>query len=304
MAFIGSADLNNLNRIFMRHSILPFGETIPGYSVPILNERAIRAGAGILFFFAMVTFMNAWLLGNFAPTRVFIVAFLIDFSIRLFISPKYAPSLIAGQWLVRKQAPEYTGAAQKAFAWAIGFELSSVMFFMMVVNQMVSPINMLVCATCLILMWFETSAGICIGCKMYNFFAKDPAQLCPGDTCTYTPKAGAGGNWMQGLTAASFLMVIVLTGNHLLGNDDSNTGRASMHTVQTETPLASLPSQAAEKTRTPPIPAPTSEPSAKLTVNTQAKSDKDAAEIARCTVPEFAKKIGHEAMWKKHNNCN
>jgi Domain of unknown function (DUF4395) len=288
----------------MRHSILPFGDTLEGYSVPVLNERAVRAGAGILFFFAMMTFMNAWLLGNFAPTRVFIVAFLIDFSIRLFISPKYSPSLIAGQWLVRKQAPEYTGAAQKAFAWAIGFTLSLLMFFMMVINQMVGPINMVVCATCLILMWFETSAGICIGCAIYNAFAKDPAQLCPGQTCIYTASPGAGGNWVQGLTATSFLAVIVLTGNHLLSTDESHTSRASIHTTRTQAPLASLPSQTAEKTPTPPTPAPNSEQPAKPTVNTQAQSDKDAAEIARCTVPEFAKKIGHETMWKKHNNCN
>ncbi|MDO9597091.1 MAG: hypothetical protein Q7J47_05155 [Azoarcus sp.] len=29
----------------------------------------------------------------------------------------------------------------------------------------------------------------------------------------------------------------------------------------------------------------------------------DAAEAARCVVPEFAKAMGHEAMWKLHNNC-
>jgi hypothetical protein len=27
------------------------------------------------------------------------------------------------------------------------------------------------------------------------------------------------------------------------------------------------------------------------------------AEAERCKVPEFAKAIGHEEMWKKHNNC-
>ena len=45
---------------------------MPEYGVPVLNERAVRAAAGILFFFAMVSFMNAWLTGNFAPTRVFV----------------------------------------------------------------------------------------------------------------------------------------------------------------------------------------------------------------------------------------
>lgn len=255
----------------MRHSIFPFGNTIDGYSVPVLNERAVRAGAGILFFFAMMTFMNAWLVGNFAPTRLFIVAFLIDFSIRLFVSPKYAPSLIAGQWLVRKQTPEYTGAAQKAFAWAIGFVLSLFMFFLMVVNQVIGPINMLVCATCLILMWFETSAGICIGCKMYNAIAKDPAQLCPGDTCSYTPLKGAGGNGLQGFIVVVFLGIIFIAGKTLL-------------TVQASHPLG------------------------KSAKNTQhaapAITPLNAADAERCVVPAFAKAMGHEEKWKAHNNCN
>jgi hypothetical protein len=58
----------------MSSRLLGFGETLPGYTVPMLNERAVRAGAGILFFFAIVSFMHAWLLGNFQPTRVFVVA--------------------------------------------------------------------------------------------------------------------------------------------------------------------------------------------------------------------------------------
>ncbi|MGA0855896.1 MAG: hypothetical protein ACO3QJ_04695, partial [Burkholderiaceae bacterium] len=34
-----------------------------------------------------------------------------------------------------------------------------------------------------------------------------------------------------------------------------------------------------------------------------ATSTKSAAEQARCVVPEFAKAMGHEEIWKKHNNC-
>jgi hypothetical protein len=103
-------------------SVLGFGERLVGYPVPVLNERTVRAAAGILFLFAMVAFMNAWLLGNFQPTRVFVVAFLVDFTLRLFVNPRFAPSLIVGQCLVRKQQPEWTGAPQKRFAWAIGHE--------------------------------------------------------------------------------------------------------------------------------------------------------------------------------------
>ncbi|MEN9721911.1 MAG: hypothetical protein RIT13_2616, partial [Pseudomonadota bacterium] len=111
----------------MSKTLFQFGERIPGYSVAVFNERAVRAAAGILFFFAMVTFMNAMLLGNFQPTRVFVVAFLIDFTLRIFVNPKFSPSLILGQWIVRKQEPEYVGAPQKRFAWAIGFILAMLM---------------------------------------------------------------------------------------------------------------------------------------------------------------------------------
>jgi hypothetical protein len=87
----------------MNHTLFQFGQRLPEYSVPVLNERAVRASAGILFFFAIVTFMNAWLMGNFQPTRIFVVAFLVDFSVRIFVNPLYAPSLIVGQWAVRRQ---------------------------------------------------------------------------------------------------------------------------------------------------------------------------------------------------------
>ena len=133
----------------MSKALFQFGENIPGYSVAVLNERAVRAAAGILFFFAMVTFMNAMLLGNFQPTRVFVVAFLIDFTLRIFVNPKFSPSLILGQWIVRKQEPEYVGAPQKRFAWAIGFAMALLMFYLIVIKGVIGPINMLVCGTCL-----------------------------------------------------------------------------------------------------------------------------------------------------------
>ena len=72
--------------------ILRFGEQVDGYPVPVLNECAVRAAPGIVFFFAIVSFMNAWLIGNFRPTRLFVVAFLIDFTIRILVNPKFAPA--------------------------------------------------------------------------------------------------------------------------------------------------------------------------------------------------------------------
>jgi hypothetical protein len=174
----------------------------------------VRAAAGILFFFAMVTFMNAMLLGNFQPTRVFVVAFLIDFTLRIFVNPKFSPSLILGQWVVRKQEPEYVGAPQKRFAWAIGFVLALLMLYLIVIKGVIGPINMVVCGTCLLLLFFESSFGICIGCKLYDLLSRNKVELCPGNVCSYNPAPGAGGNvagWVNGHPIAPHAVVDVAT---------------------------------------------------------------------------------------------
>lgn len=179
-------------------NVIRFGETIPGYDVPVLNEREVRAAAGILFFFALVSFMNSWLMGNFRLTQIFVIAFLIDFTIRIFINPKFSPSMILGRLAVRKQQPEWAGAPQKRFAWAVGWVLAVVMFYLIVLNNVIGPINLIVCATCLTLMFFESAFGICLACKIYNAFSRQQAQHCPGGVCeVFTPhvsqKVGAGG---------------------------------------------------------------------------------------------------------------
>ncbi|MBK8119463.1 MAG: DUF4395 domain-containing protein [Sulfuritalea sp.] len=178
--------------------IFGFGETVEGYDVPVLNEREVRAAAGILLVFSMMTFANAWFLGNFRPTKIFVLAFLVDFTIRIFINPKYSPSMILGRFAVRNQVPEWAGAPQKRFAWAIGWGLAVTMLWLIVIRDVIGPVNLLVCATCLTLMFFESAFGICIGCKIYNLFNKQQVQLCPGGVCeVVTPHAsqgvGAGG---------------------------------------------------------------------------------------------------------------
>jgi hypothetical protein len=258
-------------------SVFEFGEQIDGFPVRVLNERAVRAGAGILFFFAIVTFMNAFLLGNFQPTRVFVVAFLVDFGIRIFVNPRYAPSLIVGQWFVRKQLPEYVGAPQKRFAWAIGFVLALGMFYLMVLNNVIGPINMLVCATCLLLMFFETAFGICIGCKLYNLLNKEQAQLCPGGVCEVTPIRRPNGSLVQGAVVVGFLGLV----GAAAGAIGDAQPPSAVH-VATAKPAASAPLAPAKPAASAPL---------------------DPAEAKRCEVPAFAKFIGHEEKWKKHNNC-
>ena len=78
----------------MYPSIFQFGQLHPDYAVPVLNERAVRASAGLLLLAGLVAFMNAWLVGNFALTRVFVVVFLVDFSIRIWVNPRFSPTLV------------------------------------------------------------------------------------------------------------------------------------------------------------------------------------------------------------------
>lgn len=160
-----------------------FGEIVEGYTIPVLNEREIRAAAGILFMFAFLSILTAILQSSFLLLKYFVIAFLIDFAIRLFISPKYSPTLIIGRWIVSKQLPEYVGAAQKKFAWVIGLVLAVVMFGLIVLLNSYSIITGLICLACLIFLLFESAFGICLGCLFYKWFYKEKAQYCPGEIC-------------------------------------------------------------------------------------------------------------------------
>lgn len=165
-----------------------FGETVEGYHIPVLNEREVRAAAGILFFFMYTALMLILFKGNFLLIKYMITLFLIDFVIRLFINPKYAPSLIIGRLFVSRQNPEYVGAPQKKWAWGIGLSLAVIMFVLMVLMNSYSMITGIICLICLIFLFFESVFGICLGCMVYGWIYKEKAQYCPGEVCDIKQK--------------------------------------------------------------------------------------------------------------------
>jgi hypothetical protein len=165
-----------------------FGETVEGYKIPVLNEREIRASAGILFLLLVLSLMHIIYTGNFIFIKYFIVTFLVDFIIRVFVNPKYSPTLIIGRLIVSKQFPEYVGAAPKKFAWIIGIVLASIMFALLVIVNTYSPITGTICLICLVFLFFESVFGICLGCLFYPLFFKEKAQLCAGDICEVKTK--------------------------------------------------------------------------------------------------------------------
>jgi hypothetical protein len=163
--------------------VFNFGEKVEGYSIPVLNEREIRAAAGMLFLLMFISIMVVIFKGDFTPLKYAVILFLVDILVRVAINPKYSPTLILGRLIVANQTPEYVGAKQKKFAWIIGIILASIMFIHLIVMNAYSPITGIICMICLIFLFFEAAFGICLGCKFYSLVYKEKAQYCPGEVC-------------------------------------------------------------------------------------------------------------------------
>jgi len=301
-------------------TIFSFGEKIPEYDMKVLNEREVRASAGILFLFAMIAFLNSWLVGDFTFTKIFVVVFLIEFTVRVLINPKYAPVLVISRFFVRNQEVEYVGAPQKRFAWLIGLVLAVVMFYLIVLNNIIGPFNLLVCIICLTLLFFEAAFGICLGCKIYNIFHKQNAQLCPGNACAVKDRVAIQDiNPIQWALVPMFLGVIFLIANSsLIHATTQNLNVDAKTSEECEIPgwvkkigheekwklhngcantvkKASVPKvvKAVEK-----VPSPEIKPAPKVVVTNANANDKKG-----CQAPEWAIKMGHEEKWKLHNGC-
>lgn len=111
---------------------------------------------------------------------------------RIFVNSRFAPSLNAGQWLVRRRRAEFVAAPPKRFAWASGFVLALTMACLAAPDNVVGPLNLLVCAACLVRLFFETALGICCGCRVCKRFDNEQARPCPGGVCEIVPAPGAG----------------------------------------------------------------------------------------------------------------
>jgi Domain of unknown function (DUF4395) len=193
------------------NKIIKFGEDVKGYNIPVLNEREIRASAGILFLFVFMSLMLVLFKQNFLLIKYVITFFLTDFIIRVFVNPKYSPTLIIGRLIVSRQNPEYVGAKQKKFAWIIGIILASIMFVFFVIVNAFSPITGIICLICLVFLFFESAFGICLGCKFYSMFYKEKAQYCPGEVCDVKSKQD-----IQRTSKVQFLIVLGFIASILL----------------------------------------------------------------------------------------
>ncbi len=204
-----------------QHQFISFGESVDGFDIPVLNEREIRAAAGILFVCMLIALMFILFRGDFLFIKYLITVFLADLLVRVFISPRYSPALILGRLIVSRQEPEYTGAAQKKFAWKIGIALAGLMFFLLVIVNAYSIFTGLTCLICLVFLFFESAFGICLGCIVYGWFYKNRKQLCAGEICKPLKKQEIQKtSWKQVLVLlglVSFIILIFLFFNEQLG---------------------------------------------------------------------------------------
>ncbi len=159
-----------------------FGEIVAGYPTRMINEREARASAGIMFLFSYTGLMFVFLHHNDFVTDLFTFTFFTEFFIRVFINPKYAPYMVLARLIVSNQKPDYVGAPQKKFAWAIGILLASGMLFFVLINKG-GDIRLSLCFACLIFFFFESALGICLGCNLYELITRQKAKNCPGGVC-------------------------------------------------------------------------------------------------------------------------
>jgi Domain of unknown function (DUF4395) len=180
------------------YGLFQYGRVIPDLKIhgvpapyPVLNERAIRAGAGMMFAGGMFAFYHAFYLSDFFWLQVFVSLFFVDFIMKVIVGTKFSPISQLANFIVRKQKPEYVGAVQKRFAWGIGLVLSSIMMLLVFMFEIRGPINLSICSLCLTFMFMESAFGICVGCKIYNALLKygiipqpEHKPACPGNVCS------------------------------------------------------------------------------------------------------------------------
>ena len=165
-----------------KEMFMSYGEDVPGYDIRVLNEREARAAAGILGMLGtMVIFVG---IGFNHPivAKVYLSFLFFEFVARVF-APRYAPSLLLGKFVVRNQKPEYVGAAQKRFAWALGWMISFPMVWWFVIHWDITFYKVLICVLCISLMFMESAFAICVGCMIYKWVMKNAPQYCPGGVC-------------------------------------------------------------------------------------------------------------------------
>ncbi|MCW5953462.1 MAG: DUF4395 family protein, partial [Propionibacteriaceae bacterium] len=92
----------------MRHTAgdaARIGSVVPGYEVPVIDERAVRAAAGVLFLAGGNAFALAVFEQSPRPLQPFGMFFVMDMFVRVLAGDRWSPTLALGRLIVRQQRP-------------------------------------------------------------------------------------------------------------------------------------------------------------------------------------------------------
>lgn len=177
-----------------------FGQKFNGLTVygrpasfPVVNERAVRATAGIMMALAAIAIAFAYFDQNFLPVRIISVLFVVDYALRQVagLTP-LSPIGVLGTFLVSNQRPEWVGASQKRFAWALGLIMALLIAILSNLG-ILGSIVMVLGALLIALLWLESVVGACMGCAIYSLLIKFDlihpvdAPACGGNACEIRP---------------------------------------------------------------------------------------------------------------------
>jgi hypothetical protein len=140
------------------------------------------------------------------------------------------------------------------------------MLYLVVFQNVRGPINLLVCSICLLLLFFETAFGICIGCVIYNLFNREKAQLCPGEACEVHVRQDIQKAGLAQIGVVLGFLGVMTAAASVVGDQSDLIRPQKVAAVATGQPVSN-------------------------------------EEAERCKVPAFAIAIGHVEKWKLHNNC-
>ena len=138
---------------------------------------------------AAVAIAIAYFDHNYTPVRIISVLVAADLALRQVagLTP-LSPIGTLGTFLVRNQTPEWVGATQKRFAWALAFGMA--LLIAILTNTGVHGLGVQLIGLMLIaLLWLESVVGFCVGCFIYSRLIKadlihpEDAPACGGNSC-------------------------------------------------------------------------------------------------------------------------
>jgi hypothetical protein len=155
----------------------------------MVNEREVRAAAGITMAVGAVAFGYAYFAKQYVPLQVAATLFFVEFLVRVTAGIRHSPVGHVARAMTRGQRPEWVSAKPKRFAWTLGLVMAGAMAVITNVGIR-GYLPRTICLICLTLMWMESALGLCLGCRLHGLLVArgwagaDPeVEVCADGGC-------------------------------------------------------------------------------------------------------------------------